>query len=114
MEPLSDILQKTIKRHGLSESVFASILIKNTKKFITDNMGFQASKFIKICAFKNNIIQVKISSAVWAQEFHFHKHALLDYLREMFPEKNIMNIQITIAGKEDLYDPTLPRRPRVK
>lgn len=104
MEAISDILEKTIKRHGLSEPVFAMILIKQAQKFIYENMGKKAMSHISVTSYTHNIIHLKISSAVWAQEFQFYKQQLLDFLREKFPEKNILNIKMNITGREDLYD----------
>ena len=80
------------------------VLVKQAKSFIYENMGKKAMHHISVSSFTHNVLHLKISSAVWAQEFQFHKHQLLEYLREKFPEKNILNIKVDIRGKEDLYD----------
>ncbi len=104
MELLSDILKLSLKKHGLGESAFASMLINRANQIIREELGTLAIKNIRVKKIEKKIIYIEITKPAWAQEFHFFRHEFLNKIRESFPKKQILDIRIKIIGREDLYD----------
>ncbi|HPO06150.1 MAG TPA: DUF721 domain-containing protein [Candidatus Gracilibacteria bacterium] len=100
MELLGDILRRNLQQYGLSEAAWAASVLAKAQSFINQQLGTKASKEIKASKIQNKILYWEVKNSAWAQEFHFIRTELLEYLRTNHPQHPILDFRIQIKNPD--------------
>jgi predicted nucleic acid-binding Zn ribbon protein len=96
MKHIKDLLDKHIKKTGLSQQVEIAMIIEEFEQIIIDKFGIDIAGKIKALYIKNKILTVACLSTVVVQEVNMVKQDIINIINKKFSQTAINDIRFTV------------------
>ncbi|MCD6109993.1 DUF721 domain-containing protein [bacterium] len=98
---LKDLLPRTINKQGYFKEFEAIGVINEYKKWCIENFGEDGLKNLKPRYYKNNMLYISASGAMWAQQLSIKQSNCIEYVNKNIAKPLIKKLSITIVNNAD-------------
>lgn len=93
---LSSILSISLSRNKIAPNIGATLLLQELESYIKDIFGEELATEAKPLYFKDGVITIKTASSHIMSELKLYESAILERLREKFPNVAIKGLRCQI------------------
>ena len=99
--PLNEYLSQALRRTGATRQVTAATIVESSGPLVRQIIPELRQTDIRVTMYRDGVLTIGVSSPVVAQELRLRADAVLEVLRDTFPQQPFVRLRTVPLVEED-------------